>query len=502
MSDSNRNERRDWFASMLTRREANERLAGTAAVVAGALTLGGTVGCNKSEDNATENDALELQKEQGWNVGYTDSDISLTGVQETNSLGNDPTPFEDPQALIDALQTRAETWREFESPVLFQSLDNGDLKDQIQAIHTPEMQTAYQRGQALAELVGASEDASSTLVLLDIPGPESVATAAGMSTAADPVFFFDNWPHPAGVVDSASTLAAAIYYAEELQTNRDAVADAVAPTPTDNANTPGAAPVQPLRGPDGDVVLNDAGEPLAANLDGTAMLGSDGRVVTLAQARAGGGDSAGTASARENPILPADARATVLVLDSNRLTPYTDADNQFDNRYMALPPEASDLQSRGITRVLYIGSSQNASVESDDLNDVMVEYANAGITTTYMGMDVFGEENGRQYYGGSSSTHGTFYRHYPIFIWWRSGPYYGGRSFGMNGTPRTPARASGYTPRPRTTMFSSRTTGGNTSGVGRTRPTGFGRVTTRTGANGATTVRSGSIGRMNSSGVG
>jgi len=168
---------------------------------------------------------------------------------------------------------------------------------------------------------------------------------------------------------------------------------------------------------------------------------------------------------------------------------------------LALPPEAADLQTRGITRVLYVGSSQNSTVESDDLNDAMVAYANAGISTTLMGMDVFGDENGRQYYGGSSNTHGTFYRHYPIFIWWRSGPYYRG-GYGMNGTPRTTARPNSYAPRPRTTMFSSRTTGGNTSGVGRTRPTGFGRVTTRTGANGATTVRSGSLGRMNSSGVG
>lgn len=500
MSDSNRNERRDWFASMLTRREANERIAGTAAAVAGTLALGSAAGCNRnSSDNATENDALELQKEQGWNVGYTDSQISLSDTQDTNSLGNDPSSFEEPQALIDALQTRSETWREFESPVLFQSLDNSDLQEQIQAIRSAEMQTAYERGQALAELLGASENANNVLMILDIPGPESVAAAAGLSTAADPIFFFDNWPHPAGVVDSASTLGAAIYYAEEIQRNRDAVASAQAPAPVqDDAN---AADVQPLRGTDGDVVMNAAGEPLAANADGTAMLGSDGQIMTLAQARAGGG-SGSAASAASNPIIPADARPTVLVLDSNRLTPYTDADNQFDNRYMALPPEASDLQSRGISRVIYVGNSQNSTVESDDLNDAMVAFAAAGISTTFMGMDVFGEENGRQYYGGSSNTHGTFYRHYPIFIWWRSGPYYRGRSFGMSGTPRTPARASGYAPRPRTTMFSSRTTGGGTSGVGRTRPTGFGRVTTRTGPNGSTTVRSGSLGRMNSSGVG
>src|SRR5271170_5569626 len=49
------------------------------------------------------------------------------------------------------------------------------------------------------------------MVVVDLPGPEAVAFAAGAASAFDPVFALDNWPHPRGVVPAHQTLAAAAY---------------------------------------------------------------------------------------------------------------------------------------------------------------------------------------------------------------------------------------------------------------------------------------------------
>ena len=73
------------------------------------------------------------------------------------------------------------------------------------------MDAAYRRGKALATLFDAAhhDGTTSIAVIVDLPGPEAVAFAAGACTALDPVFLFDNWPHPRGVVPAHLTLAAA-----------------------------------------------------------------------------------------------------------------------------------------------------------------------------------------------------------------------------------------------------------------------------------------------------
>jgi hypothetical protein len=72
------------------------------------------------------------------------------------------------------------------------------------------MDFAYRRGKALAALI--DEGARGIAVVVDLPGPESVAFAAGAANSLDPVFAIDNWPHPLGVVPAHETLAAAAYY--------------------------------------------------------------------------------------------------------------------------------------------------------------------------------------------------------------------------------------------------------------------------------------------------
>ncbi len=84
------------------------------------------------------------------------------------------------------------------------------LSNVLMPVFTSAMDVAYRRGRALASLF--EKATGDTAVLVDLPGPESVAMAAGMAERFEPVSTFDNWPHPRGVVPAHMTLAAAAYY--------------------------------------------------------------------------------------------------------------------------------------------------------------------------------------------------------------------------------------------------------------------------------------------------
>lgn len=64
----------------------------------------------------------------------------------------------------------------------------------------------------------------------------------------------------------------------------------------------------------------------------------------------------------------------LLLLDSRRLSPYTDDGDQFDNRYLTNIPLQDALRDRGIHNVLYVVPNRDQKQESDDLNDEFVEY--------------------------------------------------------------------------------------------------------------------------------
>jgi hypothetical protein len=192
------------------------------------------------------------------------------------------------------------------------------------------------------------------------------------------------------------------------------------------------------------------------------------------------------------------------VLDDQRLAPTSGDPAQFDNRYTVTLPSAEDLLRLGMKRVLYVTDVEMAD-EQDDLNDFVVAYQEAGISVGMLAMSSFQKDrdylpvegvkdptNG-YYYGGSHESHTYFYHHYPFFIWFPM-PLYG---WTAPAAARPPAsvRPPAYKPRPRPTMFASQKTG-MTKGVGRTKPTGFGRTSTRSGG---WLGRSGSLGRFRSS---
>lgn len=179
--------------------------------------------------------SLDMQKEYGWSFGAVGEPLVFDGVTTK--------PFE-PGALqklpVD-LAPASKSLLPFFQATLFQSpdaqppslgkLDIAEisafqvLSAVMKPIFTTAMAGAYARGQSLASLFLSITEAGQTppganaganpakaALLVDLSGPEAVAFAAGASAAFDPVFLFDNWPHPRGVVRAQETLSAAAYY--------------------------------------------------------------------------------------------------------------------------------------------------------------------------------------------------------------------------------------------------------------------------------------------------
>ena len=204
-----------WWVATLRALTPGRFLAGAAPVAGTGLLAGGCA--HLLEDGpGSHHDALDQQEEDGWDVGSegqaltfphaVDTDVD-GGVFWRSTLGSLPL----------RLAPRAPQWLPHYDPTLFQSLaaaGNEELRLMMRPIASPEMAVALARGQSLFSLFvdengGCRNDVA---LVVDLPGPESVALAAALASCFDPVFILDNWPHPAGVVPSHLTLAAALYY--------------------------------------------------------------------------------------------------------------------------------------------------------------------------------------------------------------------------------------------------------------------------------------------------
>lgn len=110
-------------------------------------------------------------------------------------------------------------WMPFHCLTLFVALDRMD-RESVGPIETdPWARTPFQPPQWM--------DAS-TLLFIDLPGPQSAALGAllAMHAGCDLVCTFNNWPHPRGVIKPEQTLAALLRYASLLEKKRT-----VYPTP-------------------------------------------------------------------------------------------------------------------------------------------------------------------------------------------------------------------------------------------------------------------------------
>jgi len=365
-------------------------------------------------------DALDLQRREGWNAGQAGAALRFPGATASDAEGG--------RGWVDGLATLASdlapaqaSLAPFYVPTLFQALAAAS-NDSLRSAMTPVAPRAggmdVLRGKSILSLFEAVKIPADTAVILDLDGPMAVAVAAGMAPGFDPVFVFDNWPHPLGVVPSHLTLGAVLYHRP-----------------------------------------------------------------TFLRAR----------RARALPAPP------VFVLDRNRLARYADEDDQFDNRYVARLPAAASLRELGIRHVLYVPPDKSDMRELDDLNDDFVALAAASIDVKSMpltDLDAPGASGQSApatfYYGGGPHTHLWFWSSYG----WHTPQVQAQRA---TVRPSNVSAGAAYRPALRPTIFSSRTLGGGT-GIGKQKPTGFGRVSVRasrsTGSiTGIRSGRSGSFGR-------
>ncbi len=437
-----------WFTNHISRRSLGKGLAWAAVLGMAGVTL---IKFSVDDDPEVAYDSLELQKKEGWNVGSSERTLSLSAGATAYDSMRRPWSGNDHNYLISVYQPRSSEWQPFFVPTLIQSLSQPTLNSQIKPIDTAAMDDAYKRAEGLRNLISQSTNANRTLIIADLPGPASIALGAAMADAAHLVPAFDNWPHPLGVVNSQETLGAMVYYAREIEEKKTKLKD--------------------------------------------------------------------------------DAPA-IMLIDNNRLAPYVDDGLQFDNRYLAKLPPTDQLKQRDIQQVIYLVKDQAQEKELDDINDDLVEWQKNGIEVRMLRLSEFkpydepilasgsaapGSPNAtgtpaqsapvetrHYYYGGSPLAHWWFFSHYlygpPSYIMV-------GNSGGYTRTIPRPASSSpnferpSYQPVSRPTVFNARRVGGAAGavGVGKARPSGFGRTSVRLSNDGRVTGtrigRSGSYGR-------
>jgi hypothetical protein len=325
-------------------------------------------------------DSLELQRQSGLFVGAGDAEFTYPDAVSTAHDGEPLT-----RAPLDRLGTDLRpanpTLQVTYSPTLFSAFrayDRETFTRGFRMIRSTAMQRAFWKGQTMRELLEQAPNPATWALVVDLPGPESVAFAAGLQPFCTAVFTFANWPHPRGVVPAHLTLAATVYYR-----------------------------------------------------------------ATFAEA------------------LRALRRPAVFVLDRNRLAPYRDAQDLFDNRYAVNVPTVDLLRERGVERVLYVVPAGVDPVELDDLNERFVEYRSAGVAVHMLGLGDLrlsdptpidsasgdwrsGPQQRRYYWLGDPLLEGWF--------WYRMT----GVGRPTHETPRQPPTASfgsTYTPMPRRTLF-------------------------------------------------
>jgi len=188
-------------------------------VVGGAVAVGAIAGLatgRRDDDGVVETlDAVELQRRTSWDVGDVNRGLAVSDGWTKDVDDGDRWQTALVSGHLSELFEPEGRLRPFYSPTLFQAPDHQagrSLRRHLMPIHNAAMDDAYDRGRALVEMFEAAGRPTDTALVIDLPGPEAVALAAGLADRFAPVFMFDNWPHPRGVVPSHRTLDAALYY--------------------------------------------------------------------------------------------------------------------------------------------------------------------------------------------------------------------------------------------------------------------------------------------------
>ena len=221
-----------WNRALQDEAAAMSRRSAMRALLVGAGALGAVAACGVGIVASVEPDteqrlqaSLAAQKLYGWNLGSRDRALLYEGVavqlqvpSMLSSLIADTTPYHWAHLHDRTL---------FESPTARPTANLAEehvafvpLSDQLRAMVTPAMQRAFLVGTAVASLFRGRGRAPAVGLVVDLPGPESVAFAAGVASVLEPVFAIANWPHPLGVVPAHLTLAAVAHHQPEFQRGR------------------------------------------------------------------------------------------------------------------------------------------------------------------------------------------------------------------------------------------------------------------------------------------
>ncbi|MGZ3407306.1 MAG: hypothetical protein ACXVAN_12730, partial [Polyangia bacterium] len=212
-----------WRESLGIARWASRPAVGTMGLL-GALSLAGcatTWGGTRDDPQVAANDeldvngdALQLQRDEGWDVGQTGATLAFPDSTTEDAAGGQG--WREAMAnLAGTLAPSAAALQPFYVPTLFQSLigpAGQRLRAVMRPIHSADMDADFARGLALRAQFAGAQWPKDTALVVDAPGPRAVAVAAALADHFAPVFTFGNWPHPLGVVPAHQTIAASLYF--------------------------------------------------------------------------------------------------------------------------------------------------------------------------------------------------------------------------------------------------------------------------------------------------
>lgn len=116
-----------------------------------------------------------------------------------------------------------------------------------------------------------------------------------------------------------------------------------------------------------------------------------------------------------NARARARAKHTIFVLDSARLSPYSNDASQFDNRYLAKLPGADAANKRGFRHVLHVILSGSAKIE-EDVAGALRSWSSPSTDVRLLSLSAFDVSGFNATFAGSDKSDG-FYSIYP----WKPG---------------------------------------------------------------------------------
>lgn len=117
----------------------------------------------------------------------------------------------------------------------------------------------------------------------------------------------------------------------------------------------------------------------------------------------------------ESRTARARAKHAVFVLDSARLSPYSNEATQFDNRYLAKLPGVEAARKRGFRHVLHVIQSGAARIE-EDVASVLRTWSSSTTDVRLISLSAFDVSGVDATFGGSAKSD-AFYAIYP----WKAG---------------------------------------------------------------------------------